>query len=241
MHRIAIALMGAASLTACSVGSDEGSTVPASGSGPTRTYAVEGFDRIAVAGGDDVDVRAGTAFSVRAEGPADELDRLRIARDGRDLVIGRQKRVFGFGGGKGVKVFVTLPRLSEANIVGSGTMMVDRIEGTTFEANIAGSGDLNIAALTTYAAEVNIAGAGTLRAGGAIKRLEANVMGSGSLDAAGLRVGEADVTVAGSGNVRAAVSGRATVELMGSGNVDLGAAAQCDVSKKGSGSVRCGR
>ena len=191
---------------------------------------------------DEVDDALGQKLShLMAEGPADELDRLRIARDGRDLVIGRQKRVFGFGGGKGVKVFVTLPRLSEANIVGSGTMTVDRIEGTTFEANIAGSGDLNIAALTTDAAEVNIAGAGTLRAGGAIKRLEANVMGSGSLDAAGLRVGEADVTVAGSGNVRAAVSGRAKVELMGSGNVDLGAAAQCDVSKKGSGSVRCGR
>lgn len=241
MRRVAIVLVGAAALTACSVGSDQGDAVPATGSGPTRTYAVEGFDGIVVAGGDDVDVRAGTAFSVRAEGPADQLDQLRIGRDGRDLVIARKKHVFSFGGSHNVKVFVTLPRLTQANIVGSGTMTVDRIEGSKFEANIAGSGDLNIAALSTDAADVTIAGSGTMRAGGAIKRLDATVMGSGSLDAAGLRVGEADVTVAGSGNVRAAVSGLAKVEVMGSGDVDLGAAAQCEVSKKGSGSVRCGR
>jgi len=241
MHRIAIALMGAASLTACSMSSDNGTAVPVSGSGPARSYAVEGFDRIAVAGGDDVDVRAGTGFSVRAEGPAEELERLRIARDGNDLIIGREKRAFNFSSGHGVKIFVTLPRLTEANIVGAGTMTVDRIEGAKFEANIAGSGDLNIAALATDAAHITIAGAGTVRAGGAVKRLDVSVLGSGGLDAAGLRAGEADVTVAGSGDVRAAVTGTATVELMGSGNVDLGAAARCDVSKKGSGSVRCGR
>ena len=236
-----IAILAAGSLGACSTGGDDGPGIAPNGSGTVRSYAADGFSRIDLGGGDDVDVRAGTAFSVRAEGPADALDRLRIAKDGQTLEIGRKRNTWSFGSHPRVKVYVTLPRLAEASIAGSGTMTVDRIEGGGFVADIAGSGDLNIATLATDALEVSIAGSGSVRAGGAVERLEANIAGSGSLDAAGLRATRATVSVAGSGSARAAVSGQAKVEMMGSGNVDLGAAASCQVSKMGSGSVRCGR
>ena len=237
----AIVMLAAGSLAACSIGSDDGPGVTPTGSGTTRSYAVDGFSKIDLGGSDDVDVRAGTAFSVRAEGPTEELDRLRIARDGETLEIGRKRNNFSFGSHAKVKVYVTLPRLAEANVAGSGTMAVDRVEGGRFAASIAGSGDLNIAALATDEAEVSIAGSGNVRAGGAVKRLEVSIAGSGSLDAAGLRAERAGVSVAGSGDVRAAVTGEAKVDLMGSGDVDLGAQATCKVSKMGSGSVRCGR
>lgn len=236
-----VMLAAGALLSACSIGDDDGPGIAPTGSGPTRSFAVDGFSRIDLTGSDDVDVRAGTAFSVRAEGPTDELDRLRIARDGDTLEIGRKRNTFSFGSHDKVKVYVTLPRLTHANLAGSGTMAVDRIEGASFEANIAGSGDLNIAALATDEAELSIAGSGNVRAGGTVKTLEASIAGSGSVDAAGLRAEHAAVSIAGSGDVRAAVTGTAKVELMGSGDVDLGAQATCKVSKMGSGSVRCGR
>jgi hypothetical protein len=237
----AIAILAAGSLAACSAGGDDGPGVAPTGSGTTRNYAVDAFSRIDLRGSDDVDVRAGTAFSVRAEGPSDDLDALRIVKDGDTLKIGRKRKTFGWGRGDAVKVYVTLPRLAGAAIAGSGTMTVDRVEGGSFEAEIAGSGDLNIAALASDRADVSIAGSGTVRAGGTVGRLEVDVAGSGSFDAAGLRVERAEVSVAGSGDVRAAVSGEAKVDLLGSGDVDLGAAARCKVSKTGSGSVRCGR
>jgi hypothetical protein len=241
MRRVAIMMLGAAALSACSFNTDDGPGITATGSGTTRIFAAEGFSKIALAGSDDVDVRAGTAFSVRAEGPAEELDALRIDKRDDMLTIGRKNRMFGWGNRGKVKVYVTLPRLAEASIAGSGTMTVDRVEGGQFQANIAGSGDLNVAALAVDQAEVLIAGSGDVRAGGAARRLTVSIAGSGSLDAAGLRVAEAEVSVAGSGDVRAAVSGTANVDLMGSGDVDLGATATCKVSKMGSGSVRCGR
>lgn len=234
-------LAAGALLSACSSGNDDSPGVAPTGSGPTRSYAVDGFSQIDLTGSDDVDVRAGTGFSVRAEGPADQLDRLRIAMDGDTLEIGRKRKSFEFGSHNKVKVYVTLPRLTKATVAGSGTMAVDRIEGHSFEADIAGSGDLNIAALATDSAEVSIAGSGNMRAGGAVKALEASIAGSGSVDAAGLRAERAKVSIAGSGDVRATVTDAAEVELMGSGDVDLGAQATCKVSKMGSGSVRCGR
>jgi len=240
LRNVSIAMLGMVALAGCSAGQGDGPGIAPNGSGPTRTYAVADFSRIELAGSDDVDVRAGTAFSVRAEGPPDDLDSLRIARDGDALTIGR-KRSFGWGRRGKVKVYVTLPRLTEASIAGTGTMAVDRIEGSAFTANVAGSGDLNIAALAVDRAEVSIAGTGDVRAGGSVEDLDVSIAGTGSLDAAGLRAARAAVSVAGTGDVRAAVSGTAKVDLLGTGDVDLGAAARCTVSKMGTGSVRCGR
>lgn len=241
MRRVALVVAGAAALTGCSIGRDDGPGIAPSGSGTSRSYAADGFSRIELAGSDDVDVRAGTGFSVHAEGPADELDKLRIARDGDRLTIGRRRNALSWGSHAKVKVFVTLPRLVQADIAGSGTMAVDRIEGARFEGNVAGSGDLNIAALTVDEVEASIAGSGDIHAAGAVKRLEVSIAGSGSLDATGLRAAGAKVSLAGSGDVRAQVAGDAKVDIMGSGDVDLGAEARCSVSKMGSGSVRCAR
>jgi len=239
MRDFATVLFGAM-LAACSVGQDDGPGVAPSGSGPTRIYAIDGFDRIDLTGSDAVEVRAGKTFSVRAEGAPKDLDALRIAKDEGTLAIGH-KSGFRWGHAGKVTVFVTLPRLAAADITGSGTMAVDRVTGDAFKAAVAGSGDLNIAALDTDRADLSIAGTGNIRAGGMVKTLSVVIAGTGSLDAAGLRVTDAAVEVAGTGDVRAAVSGTASVKLTGTGNVDLGAGARCTVSNTGTGHVRCGR
>ncbi|EZP50985.1 MULTISPECIES: head GIN domain-containing protein [unclassified Sphingomonas] len=238
MRNISMA-MAAMMLVGCSMGYDDGAALAAKGSGPSRTYPAQGFSRIDVTGSDDVDVRLGNGFSVRAEGPADELDTLRIAESDGTLTIGR-KRGIGWGRHRAVKVFVTLPRLAEARVTGTATVAVDRITGAGFKAEVSGSGDLNIAALTVDTADLSITGTGDVRAGGAVKMLHVAVAGTGSVDAAGLRVARADVSVAGMGDVRAAVDGPAQVAISGTGDVDLGASARCTVSNHGTGSVRCG-
>ncbi|MGU3317213.1 head GIN domain-containing protein [Sphingomonas sp. M6A6_1c] len=239
MQMVAIVMLGAM-LAGCSMSDGDGPGVTPTGSGTTRSYAVADFSNIDLTGSDEVEVRAGKAFSVRAEGKPEDLDTLRIAKDEATLEIGR-KRSFRWGHGGKVTVYVTLPRLAQASVTGSGTMAVDRVAGDAFKAEVTGSGDLNIAALTADRVEVSIAGTGNVRAGGAVKELTVEVAGTGSLDAAGLRVARADVSVNGTGDVRAAVSGTAKVQVAGTGDVDLGAAARCTVSNTGTGSVRCGR
>lgn len=238
-----LAILMLATVAACSPGHDTGDAVQAAGTGTTRTYSVADFTGIDLTGSDDVDVRVGTGFSVRAEGPSAELDKLLIERDGDRLRIGRrQQALISWNSNKdAVKVYVTLPRLAAARLTGSGTVAVDRIEGARFVAEVTGSGDLDIAALTSDTAEVTVRGSGDIHAAGAVRQLTVSVTGSGGLDGAGLRARKADVSVKGSGDVRAAVSDEAGVDLMGSGDVDLGAAARCRIEKRGSGEVRCGR
>ena len=231
-------------LAACSFSwnsDNEGSGAAASGSGTTRNFQVAGFNGIDLRGSDDVDVRVGTGFSVRAEGASDQLDRLRIERDGDTLTIGR-KNGAGFGWSKGakVKVYVTLPRLTDASISGSGNMAVDRVNGGGFEGGIAGSGNLDIAAIEVDDAKFSIPGSGTVRASGGARALAVDIAGSGTVNGTKLQARSATINISGSGSVRALVNGAAKVDLSGSGDVDLGPNSRCTTSKSGSGRIRCG-
>ncbi|WP_374945266.1 head GIN domain-containing protein [Sphingomonas sp.] len=242
MRRSIFAALTPIVLAACSIGGSgdadaQGPGAPASGSGNARTFAVADFDTVDLRGADDVDVRVGSGFSVRAEGPSDMLDQLRVTRDGKSLRIDR--RGFHWGSGT-VKVLVTMPQIAGAKVSGSGDVAIDRVEGERFDGAIAGSGGLAIAAMQVNAASLSIAGSGDVKAAGTARRLTVDIAGSGNVDAADLRSNGAKVSVAGSGNVRAGVTGDAQVDLAGSGDVDLGPGARCTTRSHGSGTVRCG-
>jgi hypothetical protein len=230
-------------LAACSFKNDEddkGGIAP-TGSGTSRSFTADGFTEVELAGHDDVDVKVGSAFSVTAEGPAEELDRLKIEREGSELKIGRKRGNWGGGSRAKVRVHVTMPRIQGASVAGSGNMTVDRAEGTNFSADLAGSGNLTVGGVRVSQAELNVAGSGNIRMSGEAQAMEINIAGSGDVDTSGLRAGRGEVSIAGSGNVLGNVTGPAKVSIMGSGDVNLGPQARCEVSKMGSGNVRCAR
>lgn len=208
--------------------------------GTSRSYPVTGFTGIDVRGADSVAVQVGRGFSIRAEGPASELDMLRIERSGDTLRVGREKRSGNWSSRGRVKVFVTMPRISDAGVSGSGSMTIDRVEGPDFDASLAGSGSLTVAALRVERADLNIAGSGSVQAAGTAGALRASIAGSGSVAAPALRARSAEVSIAGSGSVTTRVEGPATVSIMGSGDADLGPDARCTTSRMGSGRARCG-
>jgi len=240
MRRIVLAAL-LLPLAACHVGADDNDPgIAGSGSGDARSYAVADFTQVKFGGGDDVDVRVGASYSVRAHGSPAALSRLRIGKTGSALQIGRRRGMSFSTGSDKATVVVTLPRLTGASVAGSGTMTVDRVAGDAFAASLAGSGSLAVASLAANRVAVDVSGSGSLRASGTAKTLNVQMAGSGSVDAPGLTAAQASVSVAGSGNVRATVNGPATVNVMGSGDVDLGVRARCTVSKMGSGAVHCG-
>ena len=238
------ALIAALPLAACSYHSDDDSKpgVAGSGTGTSRSFAVADFTGVDLRGSDDVDVRVGTGFSVRAEGPSAELDKLKIEKIGDTLRVGRVNGS-GFHWGsshKGVTIYVTMPRIVEAAIAGSGDMTVDRVDGQSFKGETAGSGDLDVASLNVQSGDFSIAGSGGMKLKGSSKHLKIAIAGSGDVDAGGVKAEGADVSVAGSGGVRADVTGPARVSVMGSGDIDLGSGAKCTTTKMGSGDVHCG-
>src|SRR3712207_5412294 len=88
----AAVIAAAAALAACG-------TSHAESGGPTvsRSFAVQGFERIEVAGPYDVEVRTGAAPSVQATGPERALERLVVEVRGDRLVIHprKERKMFG--------------------------------------------------------------------------------------------------------------------------------------------------
>jgi hypothetical protein len=226
-------------LAACS-GTARSEGTPPSGAGGNRTFAINGFTSVDAAGPDDVDVRVGSGFSVRAEGDPKILDKLEIVREGDTLKVRRKNRTgFSWGNDRGAKIFITMPRMIAASTTGSGDMTVDHIDGEKFQANATGSGDLNIGSLSVQAVALSVTGSGNLDTAGTARTGSFSVAGSGDITAPKLTLGQASVNVMGSGGVTAAVNGAANVSVMGSGDVTLTGGAKCTTSKMGSGEVSC--
>lgn len=227
-------------LSACGIGNAQETRGDTSAG--SRTFALRGFDRVAVRGSDDVIVRVGAAESVSVTGPNDVLDQLEVEVKDGELRLGRKRSGFGFNmsSPRGHAVFtVTLPRLAGATLAGSGDLQVDKVAGPKFDATIAGSGNLRVAALQSDAAAFAIAGSGDVQVAGGTRRLDISIAGAGDVDGAALTSEQAKIKIAGSGNVKAGVSRDADIAIVGSGDVEIIGPAKCSVSKLGSGEVRC--
>jgi hypothetical protein len=229
-------LIPALMLGACSVG-EAGESQRGS-----RDFAVGAFDRISLAGSQDVVVTVGGAPSVRAEGETDLLDKLEIRVEDGVLRIGYKRGNWSFGWRRDhgpVTVHVSAPAIRGAEVAGSGDMKIDKVEGGDFAGDIAGSGEIQLASLRARKASFAIAGSGGVTASGTAETAEFEIAGSGDVRAGGLQARSARVSIAGSGNVEARATERADVEIMGSGDVIVTGGAKCNVNKMGSGEVRC--
>ncbi len=237
---LALIIAAALPLTACNFANGaSGDVVQPSGAGGTRNFDVSDFTGVSLRGSDDVDVKTGATFAVTATGDSALLDKLEIRKDGDTLRIGRKDGDWKWGGNKGAKITVTLPKLASASVAGSGDMTIDQAQGD-FNGSIAGSGDMTIAALKGGKASLSIAGSGDINVtGGQASVIDASIAGSGDIDAAGLKAERGDISIAGSGGIRAQVTGTASVSIVGSGNAEVTGGAKCSVSKMGSGSARC--
>jgi Putative auto-transporter adhesin, head GIN domain len=209
-----------------------------------RSFALSGFDQVALKGSDNVRVINGAAFSVNATGPQSVLDQLDISVEGKTLIVSRKNRSgWHMGWSKqnrrGAIITVTMPAISGAALAGSGDLSVDSATGPKFEASIAGSGNLTLASTRVETLVADVAGSGDMKLAGTATNAEISIAGSGDVSAASLTTATADVSIAGSGNVDVRATGSAKVSLMGSGDVTITGTKACAISKMGSGNVTC--
>lgn len=175
------------------------------------------FRRIEVEGACDLDVVVGKALSVRVEADDNILPLVKTTVDHGRLVV---KTEGSFSTKRGVKAFVTVPRLEGVSISGSGSANVRGLGESKFAIAISGSGDAKPEGRAD-AFDVSITGSGSVHAYGlAAKQARASISGSGDVE---VRAESAlDVSIAGSGSVRYKGSPRVTKAIAGSGDVTKG-------------------
>lgn len=206
-----------------------------------RSFAVGGFDRLALEGSPDVAVTTGGAVGVRATGDAEALDRLDVRVEGGTLKIGHKREAWNWSWGSHgrIRFAVTVPTLRGVDIAGSGGVAIDRVRVHDFAGAISGSGSLTVAALDAETASFAIAGSGRATAAGRCGTGSAKIAGSGDLHLAGLKCATLSASIAGSGSIDAFATQTATLATMGSGDITLAGGARCTVSTAGSGRAKC--
>lgn len=198
------------------------------------------FDSVSLRGPDNVEIVLGDAFDIRVEGDAEATEEVRFEIRGDTLRIGRDRSSGLSLTDEPATIYITMPAINGASVLGSGDMQVARAESQTFEVSIAGSGSLAIGELAAERAEFDIAGSGDISAAGAVANLEIGIAGSGDVEAEGLEVERAEIDIAGSGSVDITASERVEGNLIGSGDVRVRGDAECSSNSIGSGEMRCG-
>lgn len=224
-------------VAACSSGRDEAEH--RSGA-PKDWSGLRDFDRIDLTGPDNVDVRQGKDFAVRAEGDPAAIGHLEIRVVDGVLKIGRESRWnLGWSSDKGATIHVTMPAISGASLTGSGDLTVDRVEGKAMKAALTGSGDLTLGAVAVDMLQAELTGSGDISARGDAQSVDVSITGSGNFDGDDLKAGGGKVEIMGSGDSRFASDGAVAISILGSGDANVKGRATCKANVMGSGEAHC--
>jgi hypothetical protein len=206
----------------------------------TRNFGVSGFDRIRVDGPFNVRLTTGVAPFAIASGSAPALDSVSVDVQGRTLVVRGNRASWGGypGEAKGpVEITIGTHEINAAWVNGSGSLVIDKLRGMTFDLSVEGSGSANIGSVAVDQLKVSIAGTGTASLAGSAPKLTAIVRGISTLDASGLIAKDATIGAQGPATVKVTVTGTAKVDALGAALVDLAGRPACTVKAVGSATV----
>lgn len=232
----------------------------AAGGSQIRVLLWTGGDRLSVGVAADVDYVPGANARVIITGPADLIDDI-IVQDGAIRHRDTGWRWFGWSrqdwGGERIKIVVTAPHLSAANVSGSGHLNLGRltqdrldlsVSGSgaasasgairSLSVSVSGSGGAKVAGLTTTDVNASLSGSGWITAAGTAQSLHLHISGSGRADMAELTLQDAVAGISGSGSASVAPERSADLGVSGSGNIRLMAnPAQLNAHRSGSGRI----
>lgn len=178
-------------------GGSSSSTTEGSGVAATQVRHLPAFDRVELAGSNNLVVRVGGTQAVVVRGDDNLLDRVTTTVRSRSLVVGSTPG--GFTAHSPTSVDVTVPALEAVSLTGSGTVVIDGFEGKSLG--------------------VSLPGSGTFTGTGSATRLDVMVSGSGTAQFTRLVAEDVHAVVSGSGSVFVTATARLDAEVSGTGSI----------------------
>lgn len=207
----------------------------ASGPRVTDERDIDAVEAVALRTSGDLTVTLGDTPSLTISAPQGVLDRLTSEIEDGVLVLDLRGPSWGMLGE--IDYALTVPRLSDVVIDGSGDVEADFSGAEKVRIEISGSGDVSGTGLDADRIETVIDGSGAIDLEGEAREHRMEISGSGDIDAEELRTRDARILIDGSGDADLQVTGTLDAEISGSGEVRYrgGATVSSDIS--GSGSV----
>lgn len=189
------------------------------GEGPvvTKDLNVSGFHGVSLGFSGDVYLKQGSSHAVSVEGQANIIENIKTEVSGGIWRINFKRNVRNY---QGLKIYITMPRLTMAKVSGSG--------------NINTQGHFN----NIDDLELGVSGSGNITMDADANNIDSRISGSGDIQVAGKTVGHS-ISISGSGDVFAynLKSTKCSIRISGSGNCQVDVIESLDVSISGSGNV----
>lgn len=183
----------------------------------TETREVDDFESLAVGHGIKAKVKVGPK-SVRVEGPAELLSRLRlVVKDGQLTTEVERQGVFGhnFSGGK-VRLYVSTPTLEGVDASGGSHVEAEVAASDDFSAEATGGAALTVRGVDTGKVEVEASGGAVVNLEGRARELDIEASGGAVIKAMELKgVKSLEVEASGGVRVEADPSERLSVDASG--------------------------
>jgi len=207
--------------------------------GATRNFGITGFTKIRVSGPYKVTLATNVPPFARASGSSAGLDRVLVEVRGDTLVVQSSPSWGGYPGADPgpVEVTVGTHELTNASLIGSGSLAIDRVKSQKFMLTIQGSGSSQVADITADQLNVSLEGTANAKVSGKAGKAVALVRGVSMLDAGGLTTPSADIDADGSATIDATVTDIAKINAWGPATVRLSGRPTCTLKVQGSTTV----
>lgn len=204
-----------------------------------RNFGITDFTKIRVSGPYKVSLATDVPPFARASGSSAGLDRVLVEVRGDTLVVQSNPSWGGYPGEDPGPVEVTVGThdLTNASLIGSGSLGIDRVKSQKFTLTIQGSGASQIGSLTADQLSVSLEGTANAKLAGEVGKVTALVRGVSTLDAASLATPSADIDADGSATIDANVTDMAKVNAWGPATVRLSGGPTCTLKVQGSTTV----
>lgn len=194
------------------------------------------FEGFTLAFSGDVILSQGPEQAVRVEAQQNIIDNIVTEVNGRHWKIKFDRPVRST---KGVTVYITLPRLEEVYVSGSGDIE-SRNSFTNvgdLAVGVSGSGSIDLDLEAKGRIQSRISGSGAIRLAGGADALDVTISGSGDVEAYDLEAAQGQVQISGSGDAEVHVTGELEVRISGSGDVTYKGTPRMRSKVSGSGDV----
>lgn len=208
-----------------------------------RVWQVSDFDRISISGSPTVQLVQGDAEGVYGRGDGEDLDRLQIVVEGRELVI-RPKPGIKFGrwlrdwSGNEVNLVVEFRELAHLKLSGSGELTADGLAAKDLSLRVSGSGEIDLDELAVDRLNLAISGSADVGLSGAVEDQTVKISGSADYAATNLTSVSARVRISGSADALISVSDSLDAKVSGSGSVRYAGSPAVSQRISGSGEVQ---
>lgn len=211
------------------------------GVGPTQSEqrTVGSFSRLELKIDADVYLTQGPQREVRVEAQRNILDVLETEINGDQLQIEYDRaRVVGHDP---VKVYITVPSLSEVAVSGSGSVRsASPLAAASLRVHVSGSGDADLDVAGVDGLRSSVSGSGEIKLRGTAASNTLSISGSGKLSAYELSTQDTYASISGSGKAYVKASRALSADISGSGSVYYRGTPTVTTRISGSGKVLTG-